>query len=168
MGIEPALLNFIVLPAEQRLVHAPYIIAPLNYDCNVVTRHAAVQFSEGLSKLDCRSASAHRHILFHDRALEETRRLVQGDELFRMLTEEYGGQTESSVSASSTPSAASVLSALSALSSSNGTFHATLNGTLATTSSPVTTTDPTTQIQPKMPYKVVRYWGNESFEETVA
>ena len=169
MGIEPALLNFIVLPAEQRLVHAPYIIAPLNYDCNVVTRHAAVQFSEGLSRLSNRSATAHRQILFHDRRYEETRRLVEGDEVFRMLVEEYGGSIESTAA-----SAASIVSALTSLTSLNGSAHAILNhtsstSTVATTGSTVTSTDTTTtHTQPKAQYKVVRYWGNESFEETVA
>lgn len=87
-GIEPTQLRFLRLGVEQRIVHAPYIIAPLNRACNVLTRSIAAQMLDGIRSLPTLAPRPRMQILFHDRVLEKMRRMTEGEDIFLQLKRE--------------------------------------------------------------------------------
>jgi hypothetical protein len=87
-GIEPTQLRFLRLGVEQRIVHAPYIIAPLNRACNVLTRSIAAQMLDGIRSLPTLAPRPRMQILFHDRVLEKMRRMTEGEDIYWQLKRE--------------------------------------------------------------------------------
>lgn len=88
-GIDPSLLNFIVLDNQTHIIHAPYIISALNYGCMTLPKSIGSQMQRGISKLTNRVKAPRNQILFYDRKNDYMRRLTQGPLIFDLLREYF-------------------------------------------------------------------------------